>query len=134
MPFTFSMGGRKRCAPSSRPSSYTQQSPLLALTPLVPLPAFLSLPLALYHMPSACVKPVGIKDGKRSMEPRNFLRVGEGIEARKRAGKRPQLPKIGHYGSGYGGFGGSGGGGLRQKGGAGLERSLQILPTRCPDC
>lgn len=84
---------------------------------------------------SACQQSVGIKEGKRSFEPRNFLRVGEGIEARRKAGKRPELPKIGHhFGSGSGGSGGGGGGSLRQKGGAGLERGLQILPTRYPHC
>lgn len=87
----------------------------------------------LRHAPSSpCVQTVGIKEGKRSFEPRNFLRVGEGIEARRKAGKRPELPKIGHFGSGYSGFGGGGGGSLRQKGGAGLERGLQILPPRYP--
>lgn len=39
---------------------------------------------------------VGIKDGARSTDPKHFLRVGEGIEARRKAGKRPELPKLDH--------------------------------------
>jgi len=71
----------------------------------------------------ACKQTVGIKEGKRSSDPRHFLRVGEGIEARRKAGKRPEsLPKLGHYGGG--------GGGRRAKGAAGTERGLQPLPAR----
>ncbi|CAM9956683.1 unnamed protein product [Ectocarpus sp. 12 AP-2014] len=75
----------------------------------------------------------GIKEGNRSMEPRHFLRVGEGTEARRRAGKRPDLPKIVH------GLGGSGGGaaarsgspaGWASRGPTGMKRGLQLLPAR----
>lgn len=74
-----------------------------------------------FTSPRACIQPVGIKEGKRSSDPRHFLRVGEGIEARRKAGKRPEsLPKLGHYG----------GGGRRTKGAAGTERGSQPLPAR----
>lgn len=57
------------------------------------------------------------------MAPRNFLRVGEGIEARRKAGKKPELPKLDHN---------SGGGGAGPDAGASrvLERGLQPLPGR----
>ncbi|CAN0508695.1 unnamed protein product, partial [Ectocarpus sp. 8 AP-2014] len=62
----------------------------------------------------------------------HFLRVGEGTEARRRAGKRPELPKIVH------GLGGSGGGAARSgspagwasRGPTGMKRGLQLLPAR----
>ncbi|CAM9571051.1 unnamed protein product, partial [Pylaiella littoralis] len=72
----------------------------------------------------------GIKEGKRSMEPRNFLRVGEGLEARRKAGKRPELPGIGHYGAGSRGRGRVGSAGRRTKGVIGKEIELQLLPAR----
>ena len=62
--------------------------------------------------PLSCFEPVGIKGGGRSTEPSHFLRKGEGTEARRRAGKRPDLPKLSHCGSrGGGDSGGAGGGG-----------------------
>lgn len=67
------------------------------------------------------------------MEPRNFLRVGEGLEARRKAGKRAELPRVVHYGTGSRSRGGGGGGsaGRRAKGVTGMEVELQLLPARC---
>ncbi|CAM9590721.1 unnamed protein product [Ascophyllum nodosum] len=63
----------------------------------------------------------GIKDG-RSNDPNQFLRCGEGIEARRKAGKQSELPRLEQHSRG----GGSG----KVEGVSGAKHGPQVLPTR----